>query len=205
MAALGALVVIGSLGLARAGAGGERGPHGLYWTRGAARDVAATEFATFSAGCFWGVEQEFRKTPGVLATAVGFSGGHAPNPSYEEVCRGDTGHAESVRVEYDPRVVSYDALLDLFWNLHDPTQKNRQGPDVGDQYRSIVFYASPAQKAAALRSRDRLARSGELGSRPIVTEILPAQAFYPAEEYHQQYVEKGGAAACHLRRKRANP
>lgn len=176
-------------------------PKGLVLTRQAPAVLPATELASFAAGCFWGVEQEFRKEPGVMATAVGYSGGHTVAPSYEEVCTGTTGHAETVRVEFDPTVTSYDHLLDVFWNLHDPTTRNRQGPDVGEQYRSIIFTFSPEQRAKAIASRDKLQRSGELRA-PIVTEILAAAPFTMAEAYHQQYVEKGGRAACHLRRPR---
>jgi len=175
-------------------------PRGLYRTKQAPKELQPTEVATFSAGCFWGVEAEFRKQPGVVATAVGYSGGHTKNPSYQDFCTDTTGHAETVMVEYDPSKVSYAQLLDTFWYLHDPTTKNRQGPDVGEQYRSIVFTFSPEQKAEAVASRDRLQASGELKA-PIVTEILPAMPFYPAEAYHQQYVEKGGFASCHVRRK----
>ena len=142
-----------------------------------------------------GVEEEFRKEPGVVATAVGYSGGHTGHPSYEDVCSGTTGHAESVRVEYDPKVIPYDRLLDLFWNLHDPTTKNRQGPDVGEQYRSVIFFFTPEQKAAAIASRDRLQKSGDVRA-PIVTEIVPAVAFTNAEEHHQQYDEKTGSHSC---------
>ena len=176
-------------------------PNGLVRTRQAPAVLPKTELASFAAGCFWGVEQEFRKEPGVMATAVGYSGGHTRSPTYEDVCSGTTGHAETVRLEFDPARVSYDHLLDVFWNLHDPTTVNRQGPDVGEQYRSIIFYFTPEQRAAAIASRDRLQRSGELDGK-IVTEIIPAVPFTKAEEYHQQYVEKGGRAACHLRKKR---
>lgn len=160
-----------------------------------------TETASFAAGCFWGVEQEFRKQKGVVATAVGFMGGHTKNPTYDDVSYKETGHAETVQLEFDPKVVSYEELLDLFWHLHDPTTLNRQGPDTGHQYRSAIFYHSPKQQAAALASKDQLQKSGEL-ERPIVTEITPSAEFYKAEEYHQQYVEKGGRAACHIRRKK---
>jgi peptide-methionine (S)-S-oxide reductase len=176
-------------------------PRGLFRTKQAPKDLPPTEVAAFAAGCFWGVEEEFRKEPGVVATAVGYSGGHTEGPSYEQVCTGRTGHAETVMVEYDPAKVSYAHLIDVFWHLHDPTTMNRQGPDVGEQYRSVVFYFSPEQQQEALASRDRLQRSGEL-SAPIVTEIIPAAPFYKAEGYHQQYVEKGGRAACHVRRKK---
>ena len=153
--------------------------------------------ATFAAGCFWGVEETFRQLPGVVDTAVGFMGGTTANPSYREVCSGRTGHAEVVHLEYDPARISYDALLDAFWNCHDPTTLNRQGPDVGDQYRSAIFYHTPAQEAAARASKDRLEVAGRF-RRPIVTAIEPASAFWRAEEYHQRYLEKRGAAACRL-------
>ncbi len=196
----GVFMTISGCHAAAAGQSGARRvtANGLVATKSAPAVMPKTELASFAAGCFWGVEEEFRKEPGVLATAVGYSGGHTDHPSYEDVCSGTTGHAESVRVEYDPKVIAYDRLLDLFWNLHDPTTKNRQGPDVGEQYRSVIFFFNPEQKAAALASRDRLQKSGEVRA-PIVTEIVPAVAFTNAEEYHQQYVEKGGRAACHLR------
>ncbi|MBK8172102.1 MAG: peptide-methionine (S)-S-oxide reductase MsrA [Sandaracinaceae bacterium] len=172
--------------------------NGLFVTRTAPAALPRTELAAFAAGCFWGVEEEFRRERGVVATAVGYEGGHTANPTYEEVCTGETGHAETVRVEFDPTVVTYAHLLDVFWNLHDPTTLNRQGPDHGEQYRSAIFFFNPAQRAAAVASRDRLQRSGTLNAR-IVTEITPAASFTAAESYHQQYVEKGGRAACHLR------
>lgn len=152
--------------------------------------------ATFGAGCFWGVEDAFRKTSGVAETAVGYSGGQTANPTYEQVCTGNTGHTEVVQVKFDPSVVSYDDLLNVFWNCHDPTQKNRQGPDVGYQYRSVVFYHDDAQGQAAEASKDALDGSGKL-SRPVATAIEPAAEFYRAEEYHQQYFEKRGVASCH--------
>lgn len=158
-----------------------------------------TELATFGAGCFWGVEQEFRNQNGVVATAVGFMGGQTSNPTYKEVCYEKTGHAEVVQIEFDPDVIPYTELLNIFWHLHDPTTLNRQGPDVGDQYRSAIFYHSPEQETLALRSRDALQDSGEFKNK-IVTEISSASDFYAAEDYHQQYVEKGGYAACHIRR-----
>jgi peptide methionine sulfoxide reductase msrA/msrB len=179
-------------------------PSGLFLVKGAPTPLPKLEKAAFSAGCFWGVEQEFRKTPGVIATAAGFCGGHTENPSYKEVCAGDTGHAETVELEYDPKKISYQELLDLFWSLHDPTTLNRQGPDEGEQYRSVIFYFNDAQKKAALASKAALEKSGEL-SAPVVTEIVEAKNFYKAEEYHQQYVEKGGHASCHYRRPRAMP
>jgi peptide-methionine (S)-S-oxide reductase len=157
----------------------------------------ATEKATFGAGCFWGVEAAFRRVPGVVATAVGYSGGHTQQPTYKDVCSDDTGHAEVVQVEFDPTQVTYDRLLDVFWENHNPTQLNRQGPDVGSQYRSVIFFHSPEQQAAATASKDRLFRSGKY-TKPIVTQIEPAQDFYMAEDYHQQYLEKRGLATCHI-------
>jgi len=157
----------------------------------------ATEKAMLGAGCFWGVEATFREVPGVVNTTVGYAGGHTKNPTYEEVCTDLTGHAEVVLVEYDPEKVSYEQLLEVFWNCHDPTQLNRQGPDVGTQYRSVIFAFTPEQREAAEASRERLERSGRY-SRPIVTQILPAPEFYPAEEYHQRYLEKRGLRSCHL-------
>ena len=153
------------------------------------------EKATFAAGCFWGVEEAFRHVDGVASTAVGYSGGHAPNPTYHDVCSGGTGHAECVQVEYDPARVSYEQLLDVFWENHDPTQLNRQGPDVGAQYRSAIFFHTPVQEAAARASKARLEASGRF-RRPIVTEITPASTFHRAEEYHQRYLEKRGLAHC---------
>ena len=153
--------------------------------------------ATFGAGCFWGVEAAFRRVPGVLATAVGYMGGKTKNPTYEDVCSDETGHAEVVEVSYDPGRVSYEDLLHVFWTNHDPTTLNRQGPDVGRQYRSAIFYHSPEQQAAASSSKEELQTSGRY-RKPIVTEITPAAEFYRAEEYHQQYLEKRGLASCHL-------
>ena len=153
--------------------------------------------ATFGAGCFWGVEEDFRKIPGVLQTAVGYSGGKTEKPTYEDVCSDETGHAEVVEVEYDPARVSYDKLLDVFWNGHNPTQLNRQGPDVGSQYRSAIFFHTPEQEAAAKASKDMLEKSGRF-NRPIVTEITPASRFWRAEEYHQRYFEKRGGGSCHV-------
>ncbi|HEX7450274.1 MAG TPA: peptide-methionine (S)-S-oxide reductase MsrA [Pirellulales bacterium] len=154
------------------------------------------EKATFAAGCFWGVEAAFRQIKGVASTTVGYTGGHLPNASYEDVCSGRTGHAEAVLVEYDPAVVSYEQLLDVFWQEHDPTTLNRQGPDIGSQYRSAIFYHSPQQQAAAEASKAKLDASHRY-SRPIVTEIVAAGPFCRAEEYHQQYLEKRGLARCH--------
>jgi len=153
--------------------------------------------ATFGAGCFWGVEAAFRQVEGVLETAVGFMGGHVADPSYKQVCREDTGHAEVVRVEYDSDQVSYEALLDVFWDCHDPTQVDRQGPDVGSQYRSAVFYHDEEQRAQAEASKRTLEASGRF-ARPIATEISPAGPFYRAEEYHQRYLEKQGLAHCRV-------
>ncbi|HSM17633.1 MAG TPA: peptide-methionine (S)-S-oxide reductase MsrA [Gemmatimonadales bacterium] len=151
--------------------------------------------ATFGAGCFWGVEVAFRQVNGVTDAAAGYLGGHLENPTYEDVCSGKTGHAEVVQVEFDPAVVSYPELLDVFWQSHDPTTLNRQGPDVGSQYRSAIFYHTPEQAELAARSKRAVAESGRF-SRPIVTEITPATTFYRAEEYHQRYLEKHGLARC---------
>ncbi|WP_054951507.1 peptide-methionine (S)-S-oxide reductase MsrA [Numidum massiliense] len=155
------------------------------------------ETATFGAGCFWGVEALFMNTEGVRETAVGYMGGTVPNPTYEDVCTDQTGHAEVVQIVFDKAVISYDELLQLFWKNHDPTTLNRQGPDVGTQYRSAIFYHSEAQKATAIASKKALAQSG-VYKKPIVTEITPAQTFYPAEEYHQKYLAKRGLHSCHL-------
>lgn len=157
-----------------------------------------TQIATFAAGCFWGVEYAFRKTPGVLKTTVGYTGGRTKDPTYEQVCSHTTGHAEAVQVEFDPAKVSYGKLLETFWSLHDPTTLNRQGPDVGDQYRSAVFCNSPEQEKEAAAFKETLERSGKF-KRPVITEIAPAGAFYKAEDYHQQYFEKRGMKPqCHL-------
>ena len=153
--------------------------------------------ATFGAGCFWGVEAAFRQLAGVTGTAVGYLGGSLKNPTYKDVCTGSTGHAEVVQVEYDPAKASFDDLLNVFWTNHDPTTLNRQGPDVGAQYRSAIFFHTPEQDAAARASKDSLQASGKF-RRPIVTEITPASEFYRAEEYHQQYLEKRGLSHCHI-------
>jgi peptide-methionine (S)-S-oxide reductase len=153
--------------------------------------------ATFGAGCFWGVEAAFRRIDGVIDTAVGYAGGNTDNPTYEEVCSHATGHAEVVRVEYESAQVTYETLLDAFWNMHDPTQLNRQGPDIGDQYRSVIFYHTPEQEEKAQVSKRRLEAGGAL-SRPVVTLIEPAPTFWRAEEYHQRYLEKNSDAACNL-------
>lgn len=155
-----------------------------------------SEQATFAAGCFWGVEAAFRNTPGVLETTVGYCGGHAHNPTYEDVCSGHTAHAEAVQVRFDPAQVSYAQLLQVFWDNHDPTQMNRQGPDIGTQYRTAIFYHDPQQAAAARVSKAEEDKSGR-HAKPIATEIVPATTFYRAEEYHQQYLEKRGMATCH--------
>ena len=156
------------------------------------------EKATFGAGCFWGVEATFRQIPGVTSTAVGYMGGTLNNPTYKDVCTDRTGHAEVVQVEYDPSKVSYDELLAVFWANHDPTQLNRQGPDVGTQYRSVIFFHNPQQEAAAKASKEKLQASGHY-KRPIVTAIVPAEEFWRAEDYHQQYLEKRGLASCHIK------
>ena len=153
------------------------------------------ERATFAAGCFWGVEAAFRQVEGVVSTRVGYAGGQTENPTYKEVCTNRTGHAESVEITYDPQRVSYQDLLDVFWSIHDPTQHNRQGPDVGSQYRSAIFYHSEAQAKAAMESKRKLEASGKF-KRPIATEIAPAGRFYRAEDYHQQYYEKRGIGSC---------
>ncbi len=160
-----------------------------------------TLIATFAAGCFWGVEDAFMKVPGVEETTVGYSGGHLENPSYEDVCSDTTGHAEVVEVKYDPEKVSFEQLLEVFWNCHNPTQKNRQGPDVGTQYRSAIFYHSPEQRAAAIASKAKLQDSKKYKD-AIATEIVAASQFYSAEEYHQKYFQKHpSAASCHIQEK----
>ena len=153
--------------------------------------------ATFGAGCFWGVEARFQQVPGVTATAVGYEGGKLDSPMYKDVCTDATGHAEVVEIDFDPAKVSYQQLLDLFFELHDPTQLNRQGPDWGNQYRSAVFYHSPDQEAAAKQVIARLTEEKRF-SKPIVTQVVPAETFWRAEEYHQKYLEKRGALSCHI-------
>jgi peptide-methionine (S)-S-oxide reductase len=154
--------------------------------------------ATFAAGCFWGVEATFRQIPGVIFTRVGYTGGNSENPTYKEVCSDGTGHAEAVEVEFDPAKVRYTDLLKVFWENHDPTQLNRQGPDWGSQYRSAIFFHSPEQAAEAQAQKEALEKS-RCYSKPIVTQIVPAVPFYPAEDYHQQYLEKRGLASCHIK------
>ena len=155
------------------------------------------EKAMFGSGCFWGVEAAFRQTPGVVKTAVGYSGGDFPSPTYKDVCSGRTGHAEVVLVEFDPETISYEQILHIFWENHDPTTLNRQGPDVGTQYRSAIYYFDDEQRDSAEASKARLEAEGRF-RRPIVTEIKPASEFYLAEDYHQQYLEKRGLASCHI-------
>ncbi len=156
-----------------------------------------TETATFGAGCFWGVEAAFQRVLGVVDTAAGYSGGEMANPTYKDVCTDETGHAEVVQVTFDPAKVSYEKLLDTFWQAHDPTQMNRQGPDFGTQYRSAIFFHSTEQAAAAKKSRAAVEASGKF-KRPIATEITPVSTFYRAEEYHQKYLQKRGVASCHF-------
>jgi len=161
------------------------------------RKIDSLEIATFGAGCFWGVEETFRKLKGVKETAVGYSGGTFPNPTYEDVCAGDTGHAEAVEIKCDPSMISYEDLLSVFWVSHNPTTLNRQGPDIGEQYRSVIFFHTKEQELAARKSKEVLAKSGKWCD-PIVTEIVPFKTFYRAEEYHQQYLSKRGLGSCHF-------
>ncbi|MDH3346328.1 MAG: peptide-methionine (S)-S-oxide reductase MsrA [Kiritimatiellaceae bacterium] len=155
------------------------------------------EKATFAAGCFWGVESAFRTVDGVIDAQVGYVGGKTENPTYKEVCTGKTGHAEAIEITFDPAKVAYNKLVELFWKMHNPTQVNRQGPDIGTQYRSAIFYHSSEQKEIAEQSKVDLDASGRL-KRPVATEIVPASTFYRAEEYHQRYFEKNGEPACHI-------
>lgn len=156
-----------------------------------------SKLASFAAGCFWGVEDLFAATPGVIRATSGYCGGHLANPTYEDVCRGDTGHAETVQVEYDPEKIAYEQLAKIFFENHNPTTKNRQGPDVGSQYRSVIFTHDDEQKAVAEKLVKEFDASARFG-KPIVTEIVPATTFYPAEEYHQQYLKKHGLSNCHI-------
>ena len=159
--------------------------------------MAKVEKATFAAGCFWGVEAKFRSTPGVIETAVGYSGGSLEKPTYKDVCTDETGHAEVVQVTFDPAKLSYEKLLEVFFKLHDPTQLNRQGPDFGKQYRTAIFYHSPEQQQTAIKVKQALEAS-KIYKRPIATEITPAATFWRAEEYHQRYLEKRGMESCHI-------
>jgi methionine-S-sulfoxide reductase len=156
-----------------------------------------TETAIFAAGCFWGVQEYFSRVKGVMKSESGYSGGAKNNPTYEEVCTGKTGHAESVRITFDPKAVSYERLLQHFWGMHDPTSLNKQGNDIGSQYRSAIFYTNPKQEMEARSSLEKLVKSGRY-SKKIVTEILPAKEFYPAEEYHQNYLKKNPHGYCHI-------
>ena len=155
------------------------------------------QLTTFGAGCFWGVQQAFNDIPGVTNTVVGYAGGHVDNPTYEIVCAHKSGHAEVCQVEFDPEKLSYEKLLDAFWNMHDPTQLNRQGPDIGDQYRSVIFYHTREQKEIAEKSKEALDKSGTY-DKPIATQIKEAPTFWPAEEYHQHYFKKNGGGGCHI-------
>jgi peptide-methionine (S)-S-oxide reductase len=166
-------------------------------SEGSGEVQVATETATFGAGCFWGVEERFRQTRGVVDTEVGYAGGRTESPTYEQVCSHTTGHAEVVQVKYDPEQISYEELLTVFFEMHDPTQVNRQGPDVGDQYRSVIFYHTDEQKAAAEQRKNELNASGRY-TRPVATKIEAAPTFWPAEDYHQEYFAKRGGGACHF-------
>lgn len=160
-------------------------------------DQESVQYATFGAGCFWGIEEAFRTRDGVLETAAGYMGGFVRNPTYEQVCTGETGHAEVVQVTFDPARISYQQLLDHFWSIHDPTQLNRQGPDIGPNYRSVIFYHTPEQAKAARESKSRIENSGRFGFGKIVTQILLAGSFWRAEECHQQYFARRGGGSCH--------
>jgi peptide-methionine (S)-S-oxide reductase len=159
--------------------------------------IKTLQLATFAAGCFWGVEDSFRKIKGVKSTMVGYTGGRWENPTYNDVCADLTGHAEAIQLQYDPQEVSYEDLLEVFWSIHNPTTKNRQGFDYGFQYRSVIFYHTPEQELSARRSIEELEKSGRFRNR-IVTEIVPAATFYKAEEYHQKYYEKKGGGSCYF-------
>ena len=155
------------------------------------------QMATFAAGCFWGVEEAFRQVKGVKSTTVGYTGGRFENPTYKDVCTHTTGHAEALLIQFDPNEVSYEQLLDVFWSIHDPTTKNRQGPDIGSQYRSMIAYHTQEQELLAKKSKADLERSGQLREGTIVTEIVPASTFYQAEDYHQKYYQKRGGGSCY--------
>ena len=187
------VVVVGLLMLG--GARALSGAEGTDLRRQPTGETMTRAEATFAAGCFWGVEAAFRQVKGVVSTAVGFTGGTVKDPSYEQVCTGNTGHAEAVEVVYDPSTISYGELLSVFWSLHDPTTLNRQGPDWGSQYRSAIFYHTPQQQAEAETSKQQLERSHRY-KRPVVTQVVPAADFYRAEEYHQRYYEKQGGGQC---------
>lgn len=159
-------------------------------------DVRQLQIATFAAGCFWGIEEAFTKLKGVKSTMVGYTGGWLQNPKYKDVCDHNTGHAEAVQIQYDPNEVSYEELLDVFWSIHDPTTKNRQGPDIGSQYRSMIAFHTPEQETVARKSLEELTKSGRF-RKEIVTEIVPASEFYRAEEYHQKYYQKRGGGSCY--------
>lgn len=178
--------------------GGAGGNGDLKKTTSCIGSKKGTQVATFGAGCFWGVEADFRMIKGVTATRVGYSGGAKDNPTYKEVCADKTGHAEVVEVEFDPSEVTYDQLLQVFWDNHNPTTLNSQGPDHGEQYRSVIFYHNEMQKQAATKSKDALSKSGKWKN-PIVTYIEPAKTFWAAEDYHQQYLEKRGMSSCHTK------
>ncbi|HBS29898.1 MAG TPA: peptide-methionine (S)-S-oxide reductase [Phycisphaerales bacterium] len=167
------------------------------WFKSHPVEASRLRTATFGAGCFWGVESTFQAIEGVTHTAVGYSGGTSANPTYKQVCSDGTGHAEVIELLFDPAVVSYDALLGVFWANHNPTTLNRQGPDIGTQYRSAIFFHDTEQRDAAEKSKAALAESGKWGARPIVTQIAPARPFYLAEEHHQRYLEKRGLTHCH--------
>lgn len=171
--------------------------HSLHLTNSDQKGTIFMAKATFAAGCFWGVEAAFRRIPGVLGTRVGYLGGKTENPTYQQVCTDTTGHAEAVEVEFDPAKTPYASLLNVFWENHNPTQVNRQGPDVGAQYRSAIFFHSPEQEAEARASKETLDKSGKYKAK-IATQIVPEATFYPAEDYHQQYLEKRGLATCHI-------
>jgi len=162
------------------------------------KQAKTSEFATFAAGCFWGVEEAFRQVPGVIETSVGYMGGKMDNPTYKDVCTNTTGHAEVIQVTFDPNMISYDYLLDIFWTNHNPTTKNRQGLDIGTQYRSAIFFHSKNQEKQALASKAALEKSDVWHGKKIVTEIIPASTFWKAEDYHQKYLMKRHLTSCHI-------